>query len=163
MSRLAQVSGLKLTTLVGDAVKESRARKATQFIGSDSLNFYQSDSGNAYDWSGTLDPSPQAPGTGVHDFLVVATTNTTPVLLADLIVELYVGDSSNLYTINDCIDERLGGGVGFQVIRYEETININELNVARWGVLVTGDLATTIYVKFIVVANSVFTDWSNTI
>lgn len=126
--------------------------KGTQFIGGDSLQFYQSDTGNAYDWSGTLPANP-APGVGVKILLVEAVAQVQPVLFADIIFELYVGSLSNRYTPRDYLAAVEAASTGFQIYKVPYPLLVADKNKARWGIGISGDLVTTCYAKFYVVAN----------
>src|SRR5438067_550708 len=148
--RIQDVIGLPILTDIVTAAKQTQQIKNPQPIGGDSLNFYQSDSGATYDWSGLL---PLSGSSGLKILLVEAQAITQETLFADLIYELYVGSSTNRYTSQNYLSDLKAGGTGFLMYKIPQPLDINHKNKARFGIAIAGDTTTTCYAKFYVVAN----------
>lgn len=142
--------------IVGGVVEAKRAMeelKTRQIIGGDSLAFYQSDSGAAYDWSGLLPESPPAPTTGHKILVVEAAAATQETLFADLIFELYVGSMSNRWTVRDYLAAIDASTPAFLIFQIPQPLDVDTRNIARFGIAIMGDKTTTCFAKFYVVAN----------
>lgn len=124
-----------------------------QIIGGASLSFYQSESGDQYDWDGTLPESPSDPSTGHKVLRVEAVAEKQNVLFADIIFELYVGSLTTRYTIRDYLEDIEAFAVGFRIMRIPQPLSVEETNTARFGIAILGDKTTHCYAKFYVVAN----------
>jgi hypothetical protein len=150
--RIQDATGLSTLNNIVTAAKQTQQMKSAQPIGGDSLIFYQSDSGLSYDWSGTL-PASGGPSTGTKILLVEVQAVTQKVLFADLIYDLYVGSSTNRYTVQDYLSALESHSTGFIMNRIPQPLDINNQNKARFGISIDGDTTTTCYTKFYAVAN----------
>lgn len=152
----------ELDQRVINAKKDMEAIKNAQFIGTDSIRFYQNDTGNPYDWTGTLPESPQAPYVGTKVLVIEAVARTQPVLFADLILEYYVNDMGNLHTVIDYIHEIYTNVDYFYSDDFGVPVEPTETHIARWGISLNGGDAdaiapppNTVFAKFYVVANDI--------
>jgi hypothetical protein len=153
-NRINNAADQQIANIIATAAKQTQDLKNAQPIGGDSLTFYQSDSGNTYDWSGTLPASPVDPTSGQKILVVGATAINQNVLFADFIYELYVGASTTPYTFQDYLNDISSSHTGFVVNAIiPQPLNINQQNKAAIGLSLIGDKTTTCHMKFYIVAN----------
>lgn len=128
-------------------------KSAPQYVGGSSLQFFQSDSGASYDWTGTLPASPLAPATGTKILRVTATATTMANLFGDLIGYLYKGNMSTWYRPSNYLADLKVGTTPFSISVQEEVLDLSNRNKKQWTVVITGNKVTTCFVKLYVVAN----------
>jgi hypothetical protein len=160
MSRFDIFESQDIAGRIAAAKKAMQEIKNKQFIGTDSVLFYQQDTGNAYDWTGTLPTSPQASYVGTKILKVTAIAKKQNVLFADLISELYKDNMTVRHTVVDYINEFVPGGKYFSIFSYKDPVPPSQTNKIVWTVVTTGgdfDGVTkptnTCFNKFYVVAN----------
>lgn len=135
--------------------------KQTQFIGSDSIRFYKTDTGDPYDWSGSMPASPQASNASNKILRVTATAKKQNVLFADLIAELRVDSNSNpRYTVIDYAEDLQNSVNFFDIRHYPDPIPPTQTNKVSWTVVAGGTNPNglprpteTVFMKHYIVAN----------
>lgn len=160
-SRVSLLEADGLAQRVSAAQQTIRELKQQQFIGSDSIRFYQKDSGAAYDWAGQLPTSPQAAYVGTKILRITATAVNQNVLFADIIAELRVNSNANpRHTVIDYVNEIYAGADSFSIDHYDDPQEPDETNKVSWTVVVSASdwdgiakPTNTCYVKVYVVAN----------
>lgn len=160
-TRLQIAAGDNLENRVAKAMAQMRELKQMQFIGSDSIKFYEKDSGNVFDWGGTPPQSPQSFGNSTKILRVTATALTQNVLFADLIFEHRINSATApKHTIFDYIDEVYAGTIYFDSFAYADAQIPGRENVQSWTVVLDGGNPTgggrplnLQYMKAYVVAN----------
>lgn len=150
--RIQDITGQSVINDIVTSARQTQQMKNVQPIGSDSLVFYQSDSGLAYDWSGVL-PTSGGVSSGRQVLLVEFQAITQKVLFADLIYELYVGSSTSRYTVQNYLADTKAGITGFEVFKIPQPLQISNQDKARFGIIIEGDNTSTCYAKFYAVAN----------
>lgn len=155
--RLDLLNTRETIMLIKETIQYAIKAKAAQLTGGDSIQFYQSDSGNFRDWSGVLPQSQQAPDTGFKALFVTATATKQEVLMSDLIIEMYVGSSTNRYDRKRQRQSYLTGPPTFDYRVYRVPLTYADRNKQRWLLTVSGDKTTTVWFKFYVVANDTVT------
>lgn len=150
-----------LENRVAAAIKQMEELKQAQRIGSDSVRFYKTDTGDAYDWSGVPPESVQAAYVSTKILRVTATAKKQNVLFADLISEFWVDSQSNpRHTIIDFIDEIYTNVDYFSNTKYADPQDPGSENVQSWTVVLSGGdpdaiarPLNTLFMKAYVVAN----------
>jgi hypothetical protein len=150
-----------LESRVANAIKAMRELKQSQYIGSDSVRFYKSDTGNVYDWGGIPPVSTQAAYVSTKIIRVTATAISQNVLFADLIPEHRINSSTGpRHTILNYIDELYASSTYFNIAHFPDPQLPGQENKQSWTVSFSGtDFAGVTrplnnqYMKAYVVAN----------
>lgn len=160
MSRVEIAEANDIPSRVRRAIAAIRQLKNRQFIGGDSVVFYQKDTGNTYDWSGTLPPSPQAANSALKALRVTAIAKRQNVLFGDLIAELYVNNMNARHTVIDYINEINNNLTYFSIQSERMPVTPSQTNRAVWNVYIgagdptgSGRPTNTCFMKAYVIAN----------
>jgi hypothetical protein len=127
--------------------------KNRQLVSGGNIRFFTNDSGNTYDWQGTLTAGGQFPGAGVRIFRVTATAVNMENLFADLILEIYDG-AGNMYTFKEyLLAINNGTQPQFYQVLQEEPVDLADSNKKVWSVGLTGLAGQAAKFKVYVVAS----------
>lgn len=118
-----------------------------------SVVHFQSDTGAAYDWSGTLpQQSGAATGHGLACFSVEATAASMSNLYATLNNQLFINTPISWYRPIDYLTDVVNGVPGFQTLYNDVPNNTGSPATKVCIVFLLGDTTRTAYIKFYVEA-----------
>lgn len=148
----------RLSHSIQQLVSSSDKLKTAQYIGTGAVQFILSSNVGGYDWSGVL-PAAISGGPAVGDqaLLVTAATTTMNFAVGDLIIQLFVGSPSNLYTYGNFLADRAASIQPFSAVAYSLAGPASSPNISTWKIFVSGDRTTTCYIKVYLVANDSMT------
>lgn len=152
MSRLDDLPENHLFTTLSETEKLANELKNRQLVSGGNVRFYMSDSGDQYDYEGTLEQGPQAFGYGGRFFRVTATAKNMDNLFADIILEVYNG-AGQRYTVSDYLNAIQNGGVQISALQYEEPSDPADSNKRVWVVGANGTTNAAVKYKWYVVAS----------
>lgn len=128
-----------LQNRVAAALRTMRELKKLQFIGTDSIRFYKTDTGDVYDWGGIPPVSTHTPYISTKILRVTAVAVRQNVLFADLIPEQRIDDPNNgRHTILDYINEIYANINYFNIEHYANAQMPGEENKQSWTVVLNG-------------------------
>lgn len=159
--RIDIANNQNLQDRVAAAMKAMRELKQSQYIGTDSVRFYRTDSGDVYDWGGVPPVSTHTPYISTKILRVTAVADSQNVLFADLIPEQRIDSpTAARHTIFDYINEIGAGGDYFSIQHYADAQTPGQENKQSWTVVLNGGDGAGItrplnnqYMKAYVVAN----------
>lgn len=151
--RIQKLPAARLSHLLSTLKSSADKLKTAQFTGTEAVQFFLNANSPAYDWSGTLPASPEAPATGTQALLITAQTTTQEYGVADAIVELYVGSMSNRYTYANYLADVKAAHTPFSISVYSLAGPASSPNISTWKVFIEGNKTSTCYVKVYLVAN----------
>lgn len=137
--------------------RDAEELKSRQMVSGGNVRFFMSDSGNTYDWQGTLPAGGQYAGAGAKIFRVTATAQNMDNLFADLILAIYRGNGVE-WTFGDYLAS-IKNNTQPQLVRvfYEEPATIADSNKRTWVVGVTGMAGDAAKLKVWAVASDAVT------
>lgn len=155
LNRLRYLPANKLQTTLTQLETAATDLKsgAPQFAGSGSFVYAQTDSGNAYDWSGVLSVPDQSSTTFMAQLTITAVAEQANYLVADLIAYLYVGSMSNWYQPSNYLVDLQAGKTPYNIFSYENPINLAAPQQRQWIVVISGPNTDTCYCKVWVLGN----------
>lgn len=157
MERLDNLPENALEQSIAELETLATELKGRQLVSGGNVRFYMSDSGNTYDWQGTLPAGGQFPGAGAKIYRVTATAQNMDNLFADLILEVYDG-SGVLWTGARYFAALIANTQPqFYRVLYEEPANIADSNKRKWVIGVTGLAGDAAKLKVYIVASDVCT------
>lgn len=153
MSRIDNLPENQLEQLLSEAEAAATELKNKQIISGGNVRFFTSDSGNQYDWQGTLPAGGQYAGAGSKILRVVATAQNMDNLFADIIFESYKGDGTR-WTFGDW-QAAIKNNTQPQLSRviYEEPTNLSNSKQRKWVCGITGMAGDAAKMKFYIVAS----------
>lgn len=142
-----------LAQMLNNTERMANELKNRQLVSGGNIRFFTSDSGNTYDWQGSLVAGGQFPGAGKKIFRVTATAKTMENLFADLILEIYRSNGTPWTFADYYAAIKNNTEPRFYRVLYEEPVAIADSNKKVWSVGLTGLAGQEAKIKVYVVAS----------